>query len=157
MNFFIAFIVCLNSSANFPCSWSCQVSPSAAKRACKETMRSCRSLLKRFSSSANRRTCSGSITACAIIVLSHYTGTSGQFSPNPRCYRKPALFWATPQTLTDNPNRAIALHVPPLLGYISSRNLSERTRPVFSPREDLLHFRWCPDSLQCHLRRKPFP
>ena len=33
MNFFIAFIQSTTSSENFWCSWSCQVSPTAAKRA----------------------------------------------------------------------------------------------------------------------------
>src|ERR1035441_1974121 len=65
-----AFMVCLNSSENFTCSWSCQVSPSAENRACNDTILSLRSVLNRFSSSAKRRTCSGSIIAWAIVFLS---------------------------------------------------------------------------------------
>src|SRR5688572_26884389 len=66
MNFLSALTVCLNSSENFVCSWSCQESPSEPKRACNDPSRFWRSWLKRCSSSAKRRTCSGSIMACGI-------------------------------------------------------------------------------------------
>src|SRR3954467_4625712 len=66
----MALIVILNSSENFVCSWSCHESPSAAKRACNDPMRFWRSRLKRCSSSAKRLTCSGSMIACGINVLS---------------------------------------------------------------------------------------
>src|SRR5688572_11037124 len=66
MNFLSALTVCLNSSENFVCSWSCQESPSEPKRAWSDPSRFWRSRLKRCSSSAKRRTCSGSIMACGI-------------------------------------------------------------------------------------------
>jgi hypothetical protein len=69
MNFLSAFIVCLNSSANLTCSWSCQVSPSAVNRAWSVAIRASTSRLNRCNSSANRRTRSGSMMACDIDLL----------------------------------------------------------------------------------------
>src|ERR1035441_1598776 len=102
-NFLSAFMVCLNSSENLICSWSCQVSPSAEKRACKDTILSFRSVLNRFSSSAKRRTCSGSMIAWAIVFL--FVCVCG--SPRRRVLTpvapdlpKPALFPPSGQILT---------------------------------------------------------
>src|SRR2546429_3201960 len=70
MNFARALIVCRNSSANLACSWSCQVSPSAANLACNSVILFWRSWLNRFSSSAKRRTSAGSMTAFDIALPS---------------------------------------------------------------------------------------
>src|ERR1019366_1455302 len=102
-NFLSAFMVCLNSSANLMCSWSCQVSPSAANRACNDTSLSFRSVLNRLSSSAKRRTCSGSMIAWAIVSLSVcFCGSPGRpvFQPGGPALLKAALFHPARQILT---------------------------------------------------------
>src|ERR1035441_6814459 len=99
-------MVCLNSSANLMCSWSCHVSPSAAKRACSDTILSLRSVLNRLSSSAKRRTCSGSMIAWAIVSLSVCVcGSPGRrvFAPGAPDLLKPALFPPARQILTATP------------------------------------------------------
>src|ERR1035437_9438534 len=96
-------MVCLKPSENLMCSGPGQLSPIAEKRACKDTILSFRSVLNRFSSSAKRRTCSGSMIAWAIVSLSVCVcGSPGRrgLVPVAPDLPKPALFPSARQILT---------------------------------------------------------
>ena len=103
MNFARALIVCRNSSANLACSWSCQVSPSAANLACNSVILFWRSWLKRFSSSAKRRTSAGSMTAFDIALSSLRVNTlrpagDSSWQAYKQDQGQPAARWPEPAT-----------------------------------------------------------
>ena len=104
------------------------MSPSAANRACNDTILSFRSVLNRLSSSAKRRTCSGSMIACAIVSLSVCVcGSPGRPLLQRRApdLTKPALFLSARQILTNSPafprafSRLVAPFRCPLTHHVS--------------------------------------